>query len=85
VGLVVVVEAVTLAAVGCLAGFGVGLVGSLPSLLANGVDLGLALAWLGRTFGLVVATTLGFAVVFSLAPLIRTLRITVMEVVRTDE
>jgi hypothetical protein len=85
VGLVVVVEAVTLAAVGCLAGFGVGLVGSLPSLLANGVDLGLALAWLGRTFGLVVTTTLGFAVVFSLAPLIRTLRITVMEVVRTDE
>lgn len=85
VGITVVVEVSTLAAVGCLCGFGLGAISALPSLLANGVDAGKSVALLARSLGLVVASTLGIGVVSSLAPLARTLRISVMEVMRTDE
>ncbi len=85
VGLMVMVEVVTLATIGLVLGFVAGEVGALPIILTNRVGAGTALAAVGRDFALVAPATLGCSILFSLVPVSRTLRITVAEAMRGNE
>jgi len=82
VGVVVMVEVLTLSMIGLLIGFGAAEVGSLPVILTNSIGLGEVLRAVALDFGLVAAAALSCAVVFSLAPVYKTLRITVSEAMR---
>jgi hypothetical protein len=85
VAFTVIVEVVTLAVVGMLIGFAAGEVIALPLILTNSVSPAAALRTIGQDFAVVVLTTLGCAVVFSLAPMTKTLSITVLEAMRANE
>jgi len=82
IGLVVMVEVLTLSVIGLLAGFGAAEVGNLPVILTNAVGLGPALKAVALDFAVVALATLSCAVVFSLVPVSKTLRITVSEAMR---
>ncbi len=85
IGLVVMVEVVTLAVIGLVLGFSVAEVGSLPIILTNRIGPAAVLKAIGRDFAIVASATLACAVVFALVPMSRTLRITVAEAMRGDE
>jgi hypothetical protein len=85
VALVVMVEVVFLSTLGLLLGFVAGEAGALPIILTNNIGLGSVLRALGRDFGIVAGATLGCSVLFSLVPMLKTLRITVSEAMRGNE
>ncbi len=85
VALMVVAEVLTLSIIGLLIGFAAGETSALPVILTNGVPLGTVATQLGRDFGIVAAATLGCAVIFSVVPMSKTLRITVSEAMRGNE
>lgn len=85
VAFTVIVEVVTLAVVGMLIGFAAGEAIALPLILTSSVSPAAAIRTIGQDFAVVVLTTLGCAVVFSLAPMMKTLSITVLEAMRANE
>ena len=85
VGFTVMVEVVTLATVGLLVGFTAGEVVALPMILTDSLGLSAVVRAMGQDLGVVALATLGCAIVFSLAPMAKTLSITVAEVMRTNE
>lgn len=85
VGLMVMVEVLTLSALGLVIGFAAGAAGSLPVLLTNGVALGAIAGRLALHFGIVAGATLTCSVVFSLVPMSKTLSVTVAEAMRANE
>jgi ABC-type antimicrobial peptide transport system permease subunit len=85
VGFTVMVEVVTLATVGLLVGFTAGEIMALPIFLTNGLGLSAVVRAIGQDLGVVAPVTLGCAIVFSLAPMAKTLSITVAEVMRANE
>lgn len=84
IGLVVLVEVVTLAVIGLVLGFTAAEVANLPVILTNNIGTRAVLAAVARDFAVVAAATLGCAVVFALVPISKTLRITVSEAMRGD-
>jgi len=85
VGFTVMVEVVTLATAGLLVGFTAGEIMALPIILTNSLDLPAVVRAIGQDLGVVAPVTLGCAIVFSLAPMAKTLSITVAEVMRANE
>jgi hypothetical protein len=85
VGLTVMVEVVTLATVGLLVGFVAGELMALPIILTNNLDFPAVMRAIGQDLEVVALATLGCAIVFSLAPMAKTLSITVAEVMRANE
>lgn len=85
IAMVVLVETITLSALGLVIGFAAGELGALPIILTNNVGFAAVMRALGHDFGVVAAAALGCAVLFSLAPMSKTLRITVAEAMRGNE
>jgi len=88
VAIVVTTEVVVISAVGIAAGYSAGEVLALPLLLANRPADVPVVAYLTpyllRDLGVIIPVAIGSAVVSSLFPVMRSLRITVLEALRTD-
>lgn len=84
VALVVLIEVVGLAALGLVIGYGAAELGSLPILLTNRVAVGTILRDAALHLAIVGPATLGASAVFAVAPMVRTLRITVMDTLRAE-
>lgn len=81
---VILVEVVTLAVMGLALGFGAAELSAMPILLTNKIAAGELAARLLRDLGVVGAATVGASVVFALIPMIKTLSISVAEVMRDE-
>jgi len=84
IALVVLVEVLTLGLLGFLAGFGAAELSALPILLTNAVAPVDALGRLLRDAAVVGLATIGASAVFALVPMVKTLSVSVAEVMRGE-